>query len=157
MNTTATTAQASTTAPAGSRRKAGLAGVVVALIAGLFGSAFLAAPANAATSYSTGVYFCTTQSDGGSYAGKPITLMTYNGASWVAYRTGTAGSNGCGTFRNVEAGRSYYVRVSWNTTQPCYYYNTYYSGVSQYWGTVSLNRVLNVGRVSVAVNYYKTC
>jgi len=103
MNTTAT--NTSTTAPvvpAGGRRKARLLGVVAALFGVLFMLFGQAAPAQAAGSQSTGIYFCTK-------ANSAVTLQVWTSSGWSNYRNGTSGSTGCGTFRYVDAGYHYQV------------------------------------------------
>ena len=145
MNTTTTT-QAATTAPAGSRRKARLAGVVVALIAGLFGSAFLAAPANATGTSSTGISFCTSRN-------VSVTLQVWNGSTqqWQNYKNGTSGTTGCGTFRYVDAG--YYYQVARTIAYGDPYCRTprVVELYTTNWAQSQANRVVNLGTL-----YYRS-
>lgn len=144
MNTTTTTAPA---APAvkGSRRVARILGILAVLFAGLFATVGQAAPASAAGSYSTGVYFCTN-------ANQAVQLQVWNGSSWAAYKNGTSGS-GCGTFRYVDAGRYYRVAksVSYNSGWCGSSYTQVYA---TNYGMARAGSVISVGNWTYQGGYY---
>lgn len=150
MNATAT--QTSTTAPAvpaGGRRKARLAGLVVALLAGLFTVFGQAAPAQAAGSYSTGIRFCTT-------ANQPVILQVWTSTGWGNYRNGTSGATGCGTFRYVDAGYHYRVTRTVRTGDLHCWNPMYVHLYATTWYTARAGVVLNFGNL-VYQNTTRVC
>lgn len=153
MNTTATataTQSETTTRPAptaGQRRKLRLLGIL-ALFLGAFAPALaLAQPAEAAGSYSTGIYFC------GPTAYANVSLEIWDGRNFVAYKYGKTGSNGCGTFRYVDAGYAYQVSMYTQYRVP---YNCRASWTRVYstgWAVARANQVTSVGNMAYRGQY----
>ena len=138
MNTnTATTAS---TTPAGGRRAARIVGVLAILLGSIAGIFMTAAPAQAAGTYATGVYFCTTPNVN-------VSLEKYylNGQT-SAYKTGNSGPTGCATFRYVDPGYRYIVtRTVVRGNCP---YGATMSVYASYYGTAQANRTINLGTLS---------
>ena len=138
MNATATRTSTTAAVPAGSRRKARLLGVVAALLGVLFTLFGQAAPAQAAGSYSTGIYFCTT-------ANTAVTLQIWTNSGWSNYRNGKSGTNGCGTFRYVDAGYHYQVARTVAYGDPYCWSPRYVKLYTTNWGTARAGVVINLG------------
>jgi hypothetical protein len=148
MSTNTTTRSTATAATPGQRRKLRLLGLLAALFLGVFAPATaLAEPAAAAGTVGTQISFCA------PVANHPVTLQYWNGAKWVNYKNGTSGSNGCGTFRYVDAGY-YYKVAAW------YSYNSgnCMSSYTLVYGTgfkvAQHNRNINVGNLTFESYYY---
>lgn len=124
--------------PAGGRRKARIAGLVVALLAGLFTIFGQAAPAQAAGSYSTGVYFCTT-------ANQPVQLQVWVNGAWQPYKNGNSGATGCATFRYVDGGYWYSVVRQTSFRDPYNCRNSFTSTWSTDAAWSVAGRVVNAG------------
>ena len=150
MNTTAT--HTSTTAPvvpAGGRRKARLVGLVAAVFGVLFMLFGQAAPAQAAGSYSTGIYFCTK-------ASTAVTLQIWTNSGWSNYRNGHSAANGCGTFRYVDAGYHYRVARTVQTGDLHCWSPMYVNLYATNWYTARAGVVLNFGNL-VYQNTTRVC
>ena len=55
------------------------------------------------------VKFCLQGGGGYAWALQPVRLFFWNGQQWVLYRHGRTGSDGCGTFFDVDGNRAYMV------------------------------------------------
>jgi hypothetical protein len=129
-----------TTAPAPviarPRRAARLFAALAVLFGTFAGIVGVAAPAHAAGSYATGIYFCTTPNTN-------VSLERYSSGQTWAYKTGNSGPTGCATFRYVDAGYSYVVtrtKVTGNCT-----YGATMTVYASYVGTPRANTTVNVG------------
>lgn len=145
MNTTTRTAADTATvrpgATAGQRRKLRLLGILAVLLGALAPVLAIAQPAQAAGSYSTGIYFCAPS------ANAAVSLDIWNGSKFVQYKTGRSGSNGCGTFRYVDAGYHYRVSMSLSFRDPYNCRASYTDVYSTGWATARANQVVSVGNM----------
>lgn len=150
INQTAPVAEAGRAgSPSVGRRVARILGVLAILFAGLFTTLGTQAPAQAATSYNTGVSFCAWSDYYGTnhaYAKVRLQVLSASGTHWVDYRYGQAGGNGCGTFRNVDAGYRY--RVLHYIKDGCWLSSGSTSSVG-----VSYNRISDAGWMRTNIYY----
>lgn len=139
MNTN--TAMTASISPARGRLAARVVGILAILLASIAGVFATTAPAQAAGTYATGVYFCTTPNVNVSLE------KYYSNGSTSAYKTGNSGSTGCATFRYVDPGYQYIVtrtvvRGTCTTGATMSVYASYY-------GTARANVTLNLGSLSL--------
>lgn len=127
------------------RRIARIVGALAILFGGLFAALGAQAPAQAAGTYSTGIYFCTTPNVNVSLE------RWYGNGQTGQVKTGNSGPTGCATFRYVDPGYSYVVTRTVVTGSCAYgaYMKLY---MSQYYATPRSGQVLNVGSLVLRSN-----
>jgi hypothetical protein len=141
MNTT----HARSTTSTGLRRKITSALVALSLVAGMIGA--MAEPTHAATQ----VTACYQWDTGAAYANQPVSLVQWNGSSWVPIRSGRTGGNGCGTFYNVPSNVYVSMRVHLVLGNSSIGQAIYASGVPSYGAPGNFAR--NLGTIRLT----KTC
>lgn len=132
------------------RRKLRLLGVLALFVGAFVPTLALAQPAEAAGAYSTGIYFC------GPSANATIHLEIWNNGKFVNYKDGRTGSNGCGAFRNVDAGYAYQVSMYVSFRNPYNCSASYTKVYSTTWATARANSVVSVGNMSYR-GWYSWC
>lgn len=122
------------------RRAARIVGVLAILLGSIAAVFMTATPAQAAGTYATGVYFCTTPNTNVSLE------KYYLDGHTTSYKTGNSGPTGCATFRYVDAGYRYIVTRT--VVRGTCTYGATMSRYASYYGTAVANRTINLGSLS---------